>query len=62
MLDLGDAVLRSLFEALSTNMHLCALDVSGSDVSEAFPRDMLLAAVRANTSLRTLYWHASSGC
>jgi hypothetical protein len=50
----GDAGLRPLIEALAANTHLRALDVTNNDMSVAFARDVLLPAVRANTSLRTL--------
>jgi hypothetical protein len=52
--NLGDAGLRPLFEALPANTHLRDLDVTGNGMSEAFARDMLLPAVRTNTSLRQL--------
>jgi hypothetical protein len=53
--DLGDDGLRPLFEALPHNAHLRELDCSyNSGMSEAFARDALLPAVRANASLRTL--------
>jgi hypothetical protein len=52
--NLGDAVLRPLIEALPANAHLRELDISYNGMSEAFARDVLLPAVRANTSLRTL--------
>jgi hypothetical protein len=52
--NLGDAGLRPLFEALPANTHLRALDVALNGMSEAFARDLLLPAVRANTSLQTL--------
>jgi hypothetical protein len=51
---LNDAALRPLFEALPRNTHLCTLNVRENDLSEAFARDVLLPAVHANTSLRTL--------
>jgi hypothetical protein len=51
---LGDEELRPLLHALPANTHLRALNVSWSDMSEAFARDVLLPAVRANTSLRRL--------
>jgi hypothetical protein len=51
---LGDAGLRPLFEALPHNTNLRTLNVAGSDMSEAFARDVLLPAVRTNTSLRKL--------
>jgi hypothetical protein len=52
--DLGDDGLRALFEALPHNTHLRELDCSHNGSSEAFARDVLLPAVRANTSLRKL--------
>jgi hypothetical protein len=52
---LGDAGLRPLFDALPANTHLRTLNVSWNDTSDAFVRDVLLPAVRANTSLRTLH-------
>jgi hypothetical protein len=55
---LGDEGLRPLFEALPLNTHLRTLDVSWNDMNAAFAHDVLLPAVRANTSLRTL--HAQS--
>jgi len=48
-----DDDLRPLIEALPHNTHLCVLDCSG-DLSDAFDRDVVLPAVRANTSLRKL--------
>jgi hypothetical protein len=58
---LGDAGLRPLFDALPHNVHLCTLDVAGNDMSEAFARDVLLPAVRANESLRKLVALAHDG-
>jgi hypothetical protein len=52
--DLGDNGLRAFFESLPHNMHLRELDCSHNGISEAFARDVLLPAVRANTSLRRL--------
>jgi hypothetical protein len=52
---LGDAGLRPLFDALPRNTHLHELDISYNGMSEAFVRDVLLPAVRANASLRTLH-------
>jgi hypothetical protein len=49
---LRDAGLRQLFEALPSNTHLRTLDCSYNGVSEPFAADVLLPAVRANTSLR----------
>jgi hypothetical protein len=51
---LGDTGLRSLFQALPANTHLCTLKVSFNGMSAIFARDVLLPAVRANTSLRKL--------
>jgi hypothetical protein len=51
---LGDAGLGPLADALPANTHLRCLAVSGNDVSEAFVRDRLLPAVRANASLTHL--------
>jgi hypothetical protein len=51
---LGDAGMRALFEALPRNTHLRTLDCSDNDITEAFARDVLLPAVRANTSLQLL--------
>jgi hypothetical protein len=52
--DGGGAMLRPLFAALPHNTHLLLLNVSGNHFSEAFARNELLPAVRANTSLRFL--------
>jgi hypothetical protein len=51
---LGDAGLRPLLAALPRNAHLRALCIVGSGMSAACGRGALLAAVRANGSLRTL--------
>jgi hypothetical protein len=51
---LDDAALRPLFNALPANTHLRTLEMSHNNMSEAFARDVLLPAVRANASLRTL--------
>jgi hypothetical protein len=51
---LNDAALRPLFEALPRNTHLRTLDVSYNNLSAAFAADVLLPAVRTNTSLRAL--------
>jgi hypothetical protein len=51
---MGDAGLRPLMEALPRNTHLRALIAADNDMSEAFARDVLLPAVRANTSLTDL--------
>jgi hypothetical protein len=51
--DLCDTGLGPLFEALPGNTHLRELDCSSNhNVSDAFAADVLLPAVRANTSLR----------
>jgi hypothetical protein len=46
-----DTVLRPLFEALPANTHLHELDCMHNDVSAAFMRNVLLPALRANTTL-----------
>jgi hypothetical protein len=51
---LGDAGLGPLVDALPQNAHLQILDCSNNNLTEAFVRDRLLPAVRANTSLRML--------
>ncbi len=53
---LGDDAWGPLFDALPGNTHLRRLSRRDHDahLSEAFARDRLLPAVRANTSLRTL--------
>jgi hypothetical protein len=51
---LNDAALRPLFDALPANTHLRELDISHSNMTATFARDVLLPAVRANTSLRKL--------
>jgi hypothetical protein len=55
---LGDAGLRPLFEALPGNTHLRTLNCWRNDMSEAFAAGVLLPAVRANASLRTLIAHS----
>ncbi len=52
---LGDAGLRPLLEALPHNTCLQTLSIYRNNASAAFARDVLLPAVRANTSLRTFY-------
>jgi hypothetical protein len=52
---LGDAGMRPLVLALPHNTHLRTLDMSSNDISAAFARDVLLPAVRSNTSLRSLF-------
>jgi Ran GTPase-activating protein (RanGAP) involved in mRNA processing and transport len=54
---LSDDGLRPLFEALPGNTHLRTLNCSYNDMSDAFAAAVLLPAVRANTSLRTLNTH-----
>jgi hypothetical protein len=57
---LGDAGMGPLVEALRHNTHLRSLYCRCNYTSEAFARDRLLPAVRANTSLRRLAvepWH-----
>jgi hypothetical protein len=58
-LDLGRCRLRDdelgpLFDALPANTHLVTLRCCGSDLSEAFARERMLPAVRANGALRHL--------
>jgi hypothetical protein len=52
--ELGDEGLRPLLEALPHNTHLRMLGISNNGMNAAFARDVLLPAVRANTSLRQL--------
>jgi hypothetical protein len=52
--ELGDDGLRPLFEALPHNSHLRALNCCGTQMSDACGRDVLLPALRANTSLRSM--------
>jgi hypothetical protein len=52
--NLREDSLRALFEALPHNTHLRELNCSYNFMSDAFGRDVLLPAVRANTSLRML--------
>ena len=51
---MGDAELGLLVDALPRNTHLRTLFCDGNATSEAFARDRLLPAVRANSSLRLL--------
>jgi hypothetical protein len=51
---LPQAALAPLFHALPTNTHLRALDCSGHDILDAFLREVLLPAVRANKALQEL--------
>jgi hypothetical protein len=50
----GQAGLRPLLQALPENTYLRSLTLDGTVLSEAFARDVLLPAVRANTSLLQL--------
>lgn len=52
--NLHDEGLRPLFEALPHNTHLRVLNCSYNIMSDVFARDLLMPAVRANTSLRKL--------
>jgi hypothetical protein len=54
---LGDAGMGPLLQALPRNTHLRELTCGSNDMSDAFARDVLLPAVRANGSLRTLVMH-----
>ena len=51
---LEDAGLAPIVEALALNRHLRELNVGRNGMSEAFARERLLPAVRANTTLRWL--------
>jgi Ran GTPase-activating protein (RanGAP) involved in mRNA processing and transport len=51
---LGDEGMRPVVEALRHNTHLTKLACNQNNMSEAFARDVLLPAVRANTGLRKL--------
>jgi hypothetical protein len=51
---LDDAGLTPIVEALARNRHLRELNVGNNGMSEAFARERLLPAVRANTTLREL--------
>ena len=52
--NLEDGGLAPIVEALALNRHLCTLNLSNNAMSEAFARERLLPAVRANTTLREL--------
>jgi hypothetical protein len=52
---LGDAGMRPLLEALPQNTHLARLQCVENGLSAAFARDVLLPAVRDNTSLRSFH-------
>jgi hypothetical protein len=51
---LRDSGLAPIVEALTVNRHLRELDLGWNGMSEAFARERLLPAVRANTTLRKL--------
>jgi hypothetical protein len=51
---LGNAGLRPLLAALPHNTHLRTLNVSSNGFTQAFARDVLLPALRVNTSLRSM--------
>jgi hypothetical protein len=51
---LRDEGMGPVVEALRHNTHLTKLDCKENDMSEAFARDVLLPAVRANAALREL--------
>jgi hypothetical protein len=51
---LEDVGLAPTVEALALNRHLQELNVSDNGISEAFAREQLLTALRANTTLRAL--------
>jgi hypothetical protein len=56
---LRDAGMRPVVDALRHNTRLTKLNCSSTEVSEAFARDELLPAVRANAGLRELVADAS---
>lgn len=51
---LSEAGLRDLVLALPANTHLRSLDIAHNRLGDGFARDVLLPAVRANASLRSL--------
>jgi hypothetical protein len=51
---LGDIGVTSMFDALARNTHLLTLQMENADVSDELARTRVLAAARANESLRTL--------
>jgi hypothetical protein len=64
--NIGDAGLTPIVQALALNRHLHTLKIVVNDMSDAFAREQLLPAVRANTTLRALeccsggrYWLAA---
>jgi hypothetical protein len=52
--DFSDVAMRPLFQALPRNTHLRRLECTHNALSDEFARDVLLPAVRANTSLEVL--------
>ena len=54
--NLGDAGMRPLFEAIAGSRTLRKLDCSYTAISQECARDVILPAVRANTSLRELFF------
>jgi hypothetical protein len=52
--EFSDDAMRPLFEALPRNTHLRSLECPRHELTGAFARDVLLPAVRANTSLEEL--------
>ena len=55
--NLGEAGLAPIFEALSRATHLSKLSVFSEELSREFARDVVLPAVRDNTSLWSLDLH-----
>jgi hypothetical protein len=58
---LGDDGLAPLMDALPRNRHLFKLNIDNCRMSDQFARERLLPAVRANNSLRELYYCDSHG-
>ena len=58
---MGDDGLRDLVVALPANTHLRQLDIKNNGLGDGFARDVLLPALRANASLRSLSVYTSSG-
>ena len=59
--DLGSEGFTPLFEAVSRSLTLRKLDCSNEEFSAAFVRNVVLPAVQANTSLRTLVLERNDG-
>lgn len=59
-LELGDAGLAPILDALPQNHHLLVLDIGGNGMSEEFARNRLLPAIRANTSLYLLCFEGAA--